>query len=561
MTVDSLHRRRTATVLAGFLLGLFALLLAPALPASAHAALLRSDPAPDAVVPQAPDRVSLTFSESVRLVPGKTQVLAPNGQRADQGEPSIDGGTVTISLRGGGPRGTYLVSYRVISADSHPIGGGFTYSVGAPSTPPTAAAGTADAAVDPVVRVAIPVFKYLGYAGLLLVLGPILVLALLWPRRLARRGPARLVRAGFGLTLAGALGGLWLQAPYSTGNGLFDVSGSDLVDVLGSTFGAVMLVRIGVVCAAAILVRPLLTGDGGDARSDLAILGVLGVAAIATWPLTGHPSASPVAAVTVVVDAVHLAAMGVWVGGLVMLVAFLLPRAEPRELAAILPIWSRWAALSVGALVLAGTVQGLIQVGTLDALTGTDYGRLIIAKVALVGVVLTVAWFSRRYVQRRLSDDRPKPLRRLIGVELGVAAAIIGVTAVLVQVTPARTAVETVSSQADSTVSAVLPGKDLSLQVDVYPGQVGSNSIHLYAYTPAGQPLPVVEWTATAALPAQNVERIDVLLQRITDTHAIGDVNLPTAGDWVFTFTVRTSEIDQSSVSMTVRVKEERSHR
>src|SRR4029453_7766493 len=119
------------------------------------------------------------------------------------------------------------------------------------------------------------------------------------------------------------------QAPYSTGSGLFDVSLDDLRDVLGSTFGAVMLVRLGVICAAAFLLRPFLRGSPtgeGQSRTDLALLGVLGVAALATWPLTGHPTASPVPGVSVVVDAVHLAAMSVWLGGRGGFFGFVLPR-------------------------------------------------------------------------------------------------------------------------------------------------------------------------------------------------------------------------------------------
>ena len=113
---------------------------------------------------------------------------------------------------------------------------------------------------------------------------------------------------------------------------------------------------------------------------------MLGVVALGTWPLAGHPAASPVPAVSVVVDAVHLASMAVWLGGLVMLVGFLLRQADERELGAILPIWSRWAALAVAALVLAGVVQALIEVGTLSALVSTTYGRLILVKVGLFAV-------------------------------------------------------------------------------------------------------------------------------------------------------------------------------
>jgi copper transport protein len=263
-----------------------------------------------------------------------------------------------------------------------------------------------------------------------------------------------------------------------------------------------------------------------------------------------------VAAVSVVLDAVHLAAMAVWLGGLVMLFAFLLPRAEPRELGAILPIWSRWAAAAVAALVLAGTVQALVEVGSVGGLTGTTYGRLILAKVALVGLVLVVAWFARRLVQRRAgADDGPGPVRRLIAVELAVTAAVLGITAVLVQVTPARTAVAAATAPTDTTVRATLTAEKLSLQVDVTPGQVGNNSVHLYAYTRDGAPLPVVQWTGTAALPALGVEPVDIPLLQITDNHAIGDTALAAPGDWVLRFTVRTSQIDQSTVSMTVRVR------
>jgi copper transport protein len=555
MTVDTPRWRRAGPAVAGLLLGLLSVLLAPATPASAHAVLQTTDPPTNAVLPEAPPRVTLTFSESVQLVPGRTQVLGPDGRRVDEGEPTVAGNTVTIALRPAAAQGTYLVSFRVISADSHPVAGGLTYSVGSRSAAPAGAAEPQDL-VDPVVRVAIPVVRYLGYTGLLLAVGPILVLSLLWPHRLSRQGPARLVWTGLGLVAGSTLASIWLQAPYATGTGLAQVGLGDLRDVLGSTFGAVMLVRLGVLCAAVALLRPLLRGDGGDSRTDLAVLGVLAVAGLATWPLTGHPAASPVAAVSVVLDAVHLAAMAVWLGGLVMLFAFLLPRAEPRELGAILPIWSRWAAAAVAALVLAGTVQALVEVGSVGGLTGTTYGRLILAKVALVGLVLVVAWFARRLVQRRAgADDGPGPVRRLIAVELAVTAAVLGITAVLVQVTPARTAVAAATAPTDTTVRATLTAEKLSLQVDVTPGQVGNNSVHLYAYTRDGAPLPVVQWTGTAALPALGVEPVDIPLLQITDNHAIGDTALAAPGDWVLRFTVRTSQIDQSTVSMTVRVR------
>ena len=548
-------RRPVRRALAGgaaVLIGLFLVLLGPAAPASAHAALVGSDPGNGTIVPDAPNKVTLTFSESVQLLSGKIQVLAPDGSRADQGEPTAAGAAVTIPLRAGGGRGTYLISYRVMSADSHPVGGSLTFSVGAASAPPTATLD--DTEVNPVVRALIPVGKYLGYAGLVLLVGPVLVLALLWPHRLSRRGPARVVWTGVGLILFSTLLAIWLQAPYSTGSGLFDVRVGDLRDVLGSTFGAVMLVRLGVICAAALLLRPLLAGEGGESKTDLALLGVLGVAALATWPLTGHPTASPVAGVSVVIDAIHLAAMAVWLGGLVMLVGFLLRRADHRELGAILPIWSRWAATAVAALIVAGVVQALIEVASIDGLVNSTYGQLILVKAALAALVIVIAFFSRRLVRSRTAEASPGRLRKIVFAELAITAVVLGVTSAVVQIPPPRSAEAAQAGPTSTTVTKTLTSPKMVLQVDIFPAAVGNNSIHLYAYTPDNKPLPVVEWTATAALPAKNIEPIEIPLLRINDFHAIGDIALPQAGEWAFTFKARTSEIDQSTLTTTATI-------
>ncbi|MGW4157140.1 copper resistance CopC/CopD family protein [Micromonospora chersina] len=551
--VAGADRRRVARLgaAAGLLVTLVALLLAPATPASAHAVLVSSSPAASAVVPSAPAEVVITFSEGVRKVPDKVRVIAPDGSRADRGEPTFKGAVVTIPVDPSGARGTYLVSYRVISADSHPVSGAFTYSVGAPSTPPTDT-GT-DTRANPVVGNAVKVAKYLGYAGLLLLVGPALVLAALWPRRLSRRGPARLAWSGLGLLAVATLAELWLQVPYTNGGGLFDVSGSGFGDVLNSTYGTAHLVRLGLLAAAVFLLRPLFAGPVG--RTDGLILAILGGAALFTWPLAGHPAASPAPAVSVVVDAVHLGSMAVWLGGLVMLAVFLLRRADERELDAILPIWSRWAALAVAALLLAGTVQGLIEVATPKALVDTTYGRLLLAKIVLFALVVGVAAYSRSLVRRRTAAGRPGLMRRAVLAELAITAVVLGLSATLVQTTPARTASADVAGAAAGYFSTTLSSPIYSLQVELDPAETGSNSLHLYAYTKDNRPQPVQEWKATAALPSAGIEPITIPLLPLTDNHAFGEISLPAAGQWQLRFTVRTSDIDQATVTATVPVK------
>ncbi|SCE77324.1 copper transport protein [Micromonospora coriariae] len=537
---------------AGLLVTVVALLIAPATPASAHAVLQSSSPAASSVVPSGPAEVVLTFSESVRKVPGKIRVIAPDGSRADRGEPSFDDAAVTIPVDPAGERGTYLVSFRVISADSHPVSGAFTYSVGAPSTPPVDSGD--DSRANPVVGNAVKVARFLGYAGLVLLVGPALVLAALWPRRLPRRGPARLAWTGLGVVAVATLADLWLQVPYTAGGGIFEVTGEGFGSVFGSAFGAAHLVRLGLLAAAAFLLRPLLTRPSG--RTDAIILAVLGGAALLTWPLAGHPAASPAPAVSVVVDAVHLGSMAVWLGGLLMLAGFLLRQADERELGAILPIWSRWAALAVSALLLAGTVQALIEVATFDALVNTTYGRLLLAKIGLFALVIAVAAYSRQLVRRRTAAQRPVPVRRAVLVELVVTVVVLGLSATLVQTTPARTAVAESSGTQAGLFSTTLSSPLFSLQVELDPAERGNNSMHLYAYgKDDNQPLPVVEWRATAALPSAGIEPIEVPLLPLTDNHAYGDVSLPAAGDWQLKITARTSDIDQATVTATVPIR------
>ncbi|MGW3789241.1 copper resistance CopC/CopD family protein [Micromonospora chokoriensis] len=552
MTVAPRRWLARLAVAAGLLVTVGALLIAPATSASAHAVLQSSSPAASSVVPSGPSEVVLTFSESVRKVPGKIRIIAPDGSRADRGEPAFDNTVVTIPVSPDAGRGTYLVSFRVISADSHPVSGAFTYSVGAPSTPPADSGGD-DSRADPVVSTAVKVARFLGYAGLVLLVGPVLVLAALWPQRLSRRGPTRLAWTGLGLVTVATLADLWLQVPYTGGGGLFEVSGEGFGTVFGSPFGAAHLVRLGLLAASVFLLRPLLARPAG--RTDAIILAVLGVAALLTWPLAGHPAASPAPAVSVVVDAVHLGSMAVWLGGLLMLAVFLLRQADERELSAILPIWSRWAALAVSALLLGGTVQALIEVATPQALVSTTYGQLLLAKIALFAVVIGVAAYSRQLVRSRVAAQRPVPVRRAVWVELAVTAVVLGLSATLVQTPPARTASAESSDVSAGQFTTSLTSTLFTMQVELSPAERGNNSIHLYAYSKDNLPLPVKEWRATVALPSAGIEPIEVPLLPLTDNHAYGDISLPAAGEWQLKITARTTDIDQATVTATVPIR------
>ncbi|WP_305784513.1 copper resistance CopC/CopD family protein [Symbioplanes lichenis] len=527
-------------------------LLIPAAPASAHAALATAVPEPGSVVRSAPAEIVIRFTENIGAVPSRTQVLAPDGKRIT-GDVRAEGPLLRIAIRTADrPLGTYLVSYRIVSADSHPVGGAMTFSVGAPSARPAESDPTG---VHPSVEAAGPVLRFLGYAGLTLTVGPALMLALLWPRRLARRGPIRLVRAGLVLTAGATLGQLWTQAPATSGAALGNVSAVELADVLASPFGLTLTARLAVLAVAAALIPPVLRGAPGRWRSVTLL--VLAAGGFATWPLTGHANESPLRGVIVAADVVHIAAMAVWLGGLVTLSVFLLRRAHPRVLGKILPTWSRWAGLSVVWLAGAGVVQAVVQVGSVGALATTAYGRLLLVKVAVLAAVLGVAALAHRFVRRsRVVTAGPGTLRRTVGIEVAATVVVLGLSAVLVQTTPGRNEVADREAPATKGVSSTLSSDLFTLQYDIYPVEIGEfNTVHAFTYTPEGKPLAAPEWTVTTRLKDQDLEPVSEPMLPLTPRNdAMGSLTFPLPGTYEISFTVRTTEIDQATVRTTITV-------
>ncbi len=544
---------RVRSLLAAAVVGVLGLLAVPATPASAHAVLTATNPPKGSVVTDAPTAVVLVFTEGVDPVEGKVRIIGPDGSRADGGEPSTDGTRLSIPMRPNPARGTYLVSYRVLSADSHPVSGSFTFSIGAPSPGGPPSSDDASASASSYITKVFPMVRWVGYVGLLLLVGASLVLALLWPRRLDRHGPIRFMWIGAALVAIATIGEMVLQVPYIAGGGLSDIRAADVKEMLGTQFGAAHLVRLGVLGAALVLLRPIARGAGWGA--DRVLLAVLGTIGLATWSVSGHPSASPVPMVSVVSDMVHLASMSVWLGGLAMLIAFLLPKANAHELGVIVPLWSRWATYAVSALVLTGVAQALIEVGTPKALVTTRYGWTIITKVGLVALVLSVAFLSRRLVNP-VAQGEPTAPRRLRGVviaEAAIAALVLATTSVLVQTPPARSvAAEPAAPQVET---VTVQDRLFTLTADVVPARAGLNDVHLYATQPDGQLADIKEWVVKAALPSKGIEPIEASVLVLTSDHATGQIALPEAGTWTFSFTLRTSEVDQSTATADVVIR------
>ncbi|MFI1303588.1 copper resistance CopC/CopD family protein [Streptomyces sioyaensis] len=409
-----------AVALAGALLGG----LGGAAPASAHAALTGSTPAQGAVVDHAPEQVALTFSEGVAMGDDSIRVLDPKGKRVDRGKLRKLGSGNVVKYGAGLPAGlgdgTYTVAWQAVSADSHPVSGAFTFSVGAPSK--TTATVPVQKAGGGLVGALYGIARALAYTGFVLLVGGAAFVVACRPAAALVRSVQRLVVQGWALLTGTTVAMLLLRTPY-TGSGdladVFDFGG--LQQVLITKPGAALVSRLLLLAAAALLVavlfgayartqEPAEPGEeprdataSAKQRKELAFgLGVGGliIAAglAATWAMAEHASTGLQTAVAMPVDVLHLLAVATWLGGLAALVASLY-WGPPVERAAVRR-FSRIAFGSVLVLVATGLYQSWRQVGTWRALTDTTYGWLLLLKASLVVVLVGIAWVSRRWTDR-----------------------------------------------------------------------------------------------------------------------------------------------------------------
>ena len=555
---DHTSRRRWQPVLVAVAALMVALGAVPA--ASAHAELLTTDPANDAVVDEAPARVSLRFNEAVETAFGAVRVFDTNARRVDTGRverPASD--TVAVGLQDDLPRGTYTVTWRVVSGDAHPIAGAFVFHVGAPGARPEGIASEVLGAGAPRhVEVLFTSVRFLDFALLLLAVGGTLALALV----LRDAGGVRprlfggLAVASAGLAVV-ALTSIVLQGAKAAGFGLVDALSWDVVSaVLETRFGRVALGQAAAAALLAVLALVLRRRSDRTALADVALLVAGGLAL--TPALAGHASIS--GAVAFVADVAHVEAAAAWVGGLAFLVlALVWAGGERWSLAArAVPRFSRLAVLSVAVLLVAGTVNGYLQVRAWRGLWETTYGLLLLGKIALVLPLLALGAYNNRYAVPRLRDgtasapERRRFLRNA-GFELALMATIVAVTAVLVTEPPARAEVVPRGPYA---TTAQLGDLELNLVVD--PAVAGPNQIHLYLTTPSGQPTDVDEATVAATLASRGIGPLRLQAHRAGPGHfVVHGAQLALAGDWQLRVDTRRGEFDAAAATVSVPIRKD----
>ncbi|MEU5156403.1 copper resistance protein CopC [Glycomyces sp. NPDC021274] len=512
----------------------------------AHATATKTTPASGALLDTPPSEVVVEFNEPVTPVDAATGVVAPDGDRADTGvSQNADETTLTIAVDAD-QEGTYLVGYRVVSHDGHPVSGTFTYSVGVESEAPSAEALTAG--TDPFVQALLYGNRWLGYAALALALGAGIFLAL---GARPREAVAKTVATGLAVVAMTAVLGLPLQAAYETGTSISNLDAVGLQSVMESNVGLAGLLRLLLVLLALPLMRTVVTSEEEPKPLLVAGLAGVGLALAATWPLAGHPMATEPIVVAFVADLVHLAAAMAWAGGVIAILVLACRKdAEiPDKTAETWIVLVPWLCANV---LVAGLATGLLHIDSIEALTDTTYGRLVILKAALFVLIVGAGLFTRRALLRRTQARRR--LRVAAGVEVVFLAVVMGAVSVLVQAVPAKTALlETETTEAESTETATLVTTELfSAQVVLEPGRPGPNSVRILATDLAGEPFPAEEWTATYGLEGEAPEEMPLIELR-TGILA-GEVSLPEEGRWIVTFTLTDAEGNAATAEAAVDI-------
>lgn len=381
--------------------------------AAAHAELVSSNPSADAILPVTPSEIVLTFTESVNTVPDSIRVVTSDGAdvdvgtiRQDEGDDSIAADLPALA------DGSYVVAWRAVSVDSHPISGAFTFSVGeATSTDPglvaSLLAGTKPSGGS---ERWLGIGRWASFLGITAMIGIAAALSLLAPQLLLGRRAGRVLLGCAAVAAVGTAVMIAAQASIAVGD--WTAWG----EVYDSSAGRWWVIRLAFVAFAVvpIVARRRVAALGWWPTAMAVYVGCL----LAVVAQGGHGAAGQHPTAGLIATVVHLAAMSMWVGGLAA-IALVAPR---RRIVSLATEFSQIALWSVVVLAASGLFNSWRQVGSWDRLTDSDYGTWLIVKLTVLGAVLAVAATSRWLVTHpdlpRLPSSHPRRRRSLTVVAM-----------------------------------------------------------------------------------------------------------------------------------------------
>lgn len=488
--------------------------------AEAHASLLSSDPVDGAMLSGAPAAVSLSFNEPVD--PILLKLIQPSGGATVLAAPAA-GTTLTAILPKDLSDGTHALSWRVVSADGHPVGGTIVFSVRVLS-----GGAVVTQAPDTARAFAIWFTRVVMLAGLLFGIGAAICDGLLTPVSPRLRPVVMAIALVGGVAAVMSIG---LQGLDALDIGLGDL-GSTAVWKTGwqTTYG-----RTGSILAMASLLASMLVVlpfRMARAIAAMVLLGAIGVAALAS----GHAASASPAMVMRSALFLHVVAAVLWIGALAPLVA-----AKDH---AVLRRFSSVAPIIVAVILLSGATIAVVQVEQIGNLIATDYGRLLLAKLALVTVLLVIAAANRwRFTKPALTGDAvaKSRLKRLIQIEIVVSVALIAIVAGW-RFTPPPRVLDAIAREPAHLHIHTLPAM---ADVTISPGHAGPVSVSVMTMTGEFMPLEPKEIALELTNPTAGIEPIRRTLEKRQDGlwHLDGLV-VPIGGRWRVKLDLLVSDFD-----------------
>ena len=526
--------------------------------ASAHATLESSTPADGQSVPTSPSELRITFSEAVTTISGGVSVLNADGKTVDVGNSEIVGGrTLVAPITATLSDGTYVATYRVLSADGHPVSGSLLFGVGEGALDRSAQPSSNG---DRLWEIIGGISRFIMYLAALVAAGVAFFLAFIHDHAEDRWRIVPFVRIGSILALLSAIGIVMSQAALLTGKGAGAITDSNVLrDVLNQNLGwslALLLIGLAAVHLSTDLSKKVVS-------KSLALSG--GLAVTISFAVWGHATELSPKAISLAADAIHATAAALWLGGLVGLVMVLSLRTPEsvRATAGIISRFSLMAFWSVIALTIAGltlTITG--SDASLNSILTTTWGQLVLAKIGLtLIVVLIAAWNRRTLVPSLISPTentgelavRWATLLRTVRAEAVLLVAVVALTAIVVNVPPARTAVVAKTDRVDIT-QRVDTG---NVQLSVDPAIVGPNTVAVRYTDGTGQPINVANsMSIEFSQPSAGLEPITRLVPASEPgVFVIQGNELSIPGTWTITIAVRTGDFTEQRTSFEVPVR------
>jgi len=431
-------------------------------PAMAHALLASSQPAAGSNLSSAPTEVVLTFTEAPDPKLSSVQVLSSTGTSVTTGPATGVAGSPTklrVGLKALQP-GVYTVAWTTVSSvDGHLARGSFAFGVGA--TPPSEGGESTEAAGSSPVSPVGVVGRWLLYGGLIVLLGAAFVALVVFPMPPPPTLP--LVLCGWVVAMVGSAVVIGVQMVEA---------GVGVGDVVGTSIGTAVLLRFMPLLVALPAIVWLLRR--GASRPGLVVVAVAAGAAMLGDVAESHAAASGAVVFNVAVQWVHVAASGTWLGGLVALLLGLRGQPSP-ETRRIATRFANSATVGIAVVALSGVVRALSEIGPLQNLAFTDFGRLLVAKSALLGVLGGLG-FINHFRSVPGAGKSLGLLRRIGSMELIVATSVLVLSATLVNLAPPAQATTTIQpAPASVTVSGSDFGTTVRMQLSATPGTSGFN--------------------------------------------------------------------------------------